>query len=682
MKKFLVLAALLLSTYVFAQNPPLTHWEFAGWFGGGCHPSVAFDPTVKDRVYLTSDVAGIWRSDDKGDNWYFVTEGLGNLNVAAVAIAPSDSNVLYAATASGLFISRNAASSWTKTDTLKNKILFSRPASYRPIAIDPADPMHVCAGTVSGQVFCSKDGGQRWEDLDPERKVFTEKSPIAVVKFDGSKALFASSAKGLNRCDLEAGKCEFLANGPTRITDFVLTNMPVAALYAAGSAEVWISTDKGTSWSQSKPIPKGQTYRISVAQEGEKEDITAMRIVWNKDWYGGVLISRDAGQTWDTQDRNLNGDVKADPTRLWADKGGRSNSVEVDPFNWKTVFRTDWWGAWRSDDAGVTWYEKINGAPNSVATQVALGPTGNVYVSSMDNGLLQSRDSGKNYECLFPVKYAADRTGHVWRVAVNGERIIATSSPWNKAINQVILSSDAGKTFSLITQGLPEARPKKNTMWGQGYPRALAVDPKNPQNVYLGIDGDDGGGLFISNDGARTWRRSSGQPKSLKIYNGLAVDPTDGKRLVWGTCGKDGGVYVSQDSGQSFKYTLSQMQCVFDVAAGGDGVLYAAGSTGDAKLYASFDQGQNWKLIGNFGVGTLGTVVVDPQNPKRLAVSTVKWNGEAPSQIYISDDQGDKWQNVTGDLPYGSGASSITFDPGGKYLYIARYAGSVWRMAL
>ena len=54
----------------------------------------------------------------------------------------------------------------------------------------------------------------------------------------------------------------------------------------------------------------------------------------------------------------------------------------------------------------------------------------------------------------------------------------------------VIRSEDGGATFQPVTTGLPGYTIRPNTMWGQGHPRALAVDPKNPQNIYLGIDGD------------------------------------------------------------------------------------------------------------------------------------------------------------------------------------------------
>ena len=118
------------------------------------------------------------------------------------------------------------------------------------------------------------------------------------------------------------------------------------------------------------------------------------------------------------------------------------------------------------------------------------------------------------------------------------------------------------------------------------------------------------------------------------------------------------------------------------MAVGPDGTIYASGDSGGAKLFASTNHGKTWKMIGDFGKHGLGTVAVDPKHPQRIAVSTVNWSNVAPCKIFVTEDGGKNWVDVTGDLPDGSGASSIAFDPQGKYLYIARYAGSVYKMQI
>jgi len=655
------------------------HWEFAGWYGGGCYPNLTFDPLIKDRVYLTSDVAGLWRSDDLGGHWYFITKGLGQFTVAQVAVAPTDSNTLYAATGGGVYVSNNAGGSWVAADNAQGKITFKRPDNYRPIAIDPQNPSKLCIGTAGSQVFCSLNSGVQWTDLDPKRTFFTNNISISALAYDKQGKLYVASTKGLTRCGTDGSGCQWLTSAPNPITDLVFFHKTPAILYAAGLNKLWSSADNGNSWTQSSPIPQGTIYRIALDESG---NVPVIRVIWINGWQGGVLITHDAGKTWASQDNNLKADIISDPTRLWAVNGGKSTSLQVDPFNPNVIFRADWWGVWRSDDSGSSWNEKIVGAPDTVATQVVLDPKGNIYVSSMDDGLLRSQDGGKTYQMLFPTKYDPARCGHVWRVAVSGNTIVGTSSPWAEIINQVIYSNDLGNTFTLVRNGLPSGRPKVNTMWGQGYPRALAVDPNNANTIYLGIDGDDGGGLFVSKDKGQTWQRSSGQPGSLRVYNGLAVDPTNSNRIIWGACATRGGVYISEDAGKTFTLRENQMSWVFGVAVASDGSMYAAGDSSGAKLFSSVDHGKTWKMTGDFGTGyALGTVTVDPNNPKRIAVSTVSWSG-MPGKIFLSIDSAKTWQDITADLPDGAGASSIVFDPKGQYLYIGRYAGSVYKMAL
>ncbi|MCR4336917.1 MAG: WecB/TagA/CpsF family glycosyltransferase, partial [Candidatus Omnitrophica bacterium] len=592
-----LVAALLLvafSPHIFAED---FHWEFAGWYGGGCYPNVAFDPNVKDRVYLTSDVAGLWRSDDLGEHWYFITKGLEHLMVAQVAVAPSDSNILYAATGGGVFVSKDAGASWSATNTADKQITFVRPASYRAIAVHPQHSQQLCIGSAKGRVFCSKDSGSSWQNLDPMEKIFKDTKPIPALSFDHEgKNLYVASSNGLNRCGRERNTCQAIKESPIQITDFALSQKTTGTFYVAGQEGLWISRDAAASWIPSQAVPQGATYRVALDESGESPVI---RVIWNQDWNGGVFLSRDDGKTWEAQDQ-LNADMVSNPSRIWKNNGGKSTSLQIDPFQPDILFRTDWWGVWRSDDGGATWNEKIIGAPNNVTTSLAFAPNGDMLVASMDNGLMRSRDGGKSYEALFPKKYDPATSGHIWRVDVAGDAIIVTSSPWDQKVNQVIMTRDEGQNFDMVRQGLPEKRPRENTMWGEGYARALAVDPNDPDTIYLGIDGDDGGGLFISNDRGKTWKRSDGQPGASRIYNGLAVDPTDSNRIAWGAGGKNGGVHISEDRGKTFRHVFKKMPWVFGLTFTSEGALYAAGDQDGAKLYASHDHDQNWKMIGDF----------------------------------------------------------------------------------
>ncbi len=672
-KNFILIISLFLFTAVnlFAQENP--HWEFVGWEGGGCFPNLEWDPLVKDRVYLTSDVAGIWRSDDLGENWHFATQGLKNLLVAAIAVAPSDSNMLYAATAGGIYVSRDAGASWSETDNAHKQIKFQRPKNYRPIAISSKDPLNLCIATQSGEDFCSTDGGEHWQKLG-----LGQQENLTVIYFDhDEKNILTGGTSGFQKYDLKEQKWSEINGDLKGLTDIIVSKSEAKNLYAAANGDLWISDDEGVSWKKTTGKHEGKIFRLAVVEDGTIKIFAAV----NQGWKGKILVSKDFGATWNTEVEKITPDKQADPTRMWAGLSGKIASLKKDPFAKNVLFRTDWWGIFRSDDGGVTWTEKIRGAPNSVGSDIVV-TADSILVSTMDNGLLKSFDEGQSYHALFPsFQYDPQKAGHVWRVIVPAEnRIVATSSPWSESINQVIVSEDGGVNFKIVADGLPGRRPIKNTLWGQGYPRALTYDPQNPMQIYLGIDGDDGGGLYISEDGGYSWGRSAGQPEGLQIYNALAVDPTDTQRIFWGSVGKHGGVYVSSDRGKTWERIFKQMSSVFDLAIAPEGTIFAAGNIAGPAVFVSHDHGQTWrKSISFTSNAAADALAIDPTNGKRIAFSTVFWSMGAPGKVYFSSDGGKEWSDITADLPPGSGAAAAIFSPDGKYLYITLYSGSVYR---
>jgi len=613
-----------------------------------------------------------------GENWHFVTHGLGHLIVSLIAVAESNSNVLYAGTDDGIFYSQNAGESWIAVDNAGGQIHFGRPESHRSIVVSKTNPEHVIAGSYTGDVFYSENSGRSWKRLGNGRP-FEKPSPItALAWFEKEKILYASSDQGMAKFDFENSEWKYFLSGPKSVTDFWAAPDSPQTVFAAGQNKIFISHDGCQTWKHGALIPRGVIFRLLVP-ENEKN----MWAAWNDGWKGGVIYSNDGGENWKPWDKEMNADLASDPTRSWAGVHGRINALKADPFDKNVFFRTDWWGVWRSDDQGVTWNEKIKGAPNTVATDIAFSPEGRVYVSSMDNGLLGSDDDGKTYQTFFPAKeYIDDVNGDVWRVLTLGKKFLATSTPWGTDYDQVILSQDSGASFQKLRNGLPLHRPKINVLWQRGYARAIAVRPDKPEVIYLGIDGDDGGGFFVSKDGGQSWQRPENQPSSLKIYNGLAVDPENPARILWGASGKKAGVYLSEDGGNHWRLAESQipMKDVYDIAFGPGRHVYAAGGSHDEMpvLYGSEDHGEHWKVLKKFeGNGGAKGLCVLPDG--RVAVGIIRWHGKAPGHVYLGSSDGSVWENIDGDLPEGDGPAALRYNEKEKMLYLARFAGSVYK---
>ena len=483
------------------------------------------------------------------------------------------------------------------------------------VAVAQKEPSLVLAATEDAGLVLSRDAGKTWRELATPKKA----SSVAVAPGD-----------------------------PTVI---------YATFFKDG---VWKSTDKGQTWKAiSQALPsKLSAIEVAVSPANPLD----VYLIATADWNGRFYYSNNGGETW-TDASQLTPDAVANPT-LANEHGKRialsaPKSLAINPLNPKELYIAANWRPCHSDDGGRTWAERVRGADISCIYDVRFFK-GRTYASAMDEGVLVSSDNGGLWRALWPLKYDTEIAGHHWRLAISdgagGDHIVSTCSPWDsRGPNRVVVSDDGGKTFAYSTNGLPASNPHANTMWGTGAPRAMAADPKDPKTLYLGIDGDptngkDGGGAFKSQDGGRTWAPLPSQPGCRRVFFGLAVDPTDSKRLYWTGCAEGGGVYRSEDAGASWQHVFKNETWPFNVHVAADGTVYCPGN----NLWRSADHGKSWKQLTKFPFSSRIIVAVetDPADAKRMWFATTTWGGEADGDVYETRDGGATWQTITSDLPY------------------------------
>ena len=126
--------------------------------GGGGSVVVA-DPRRPGILYVASGQGeGIWRSEDDGASWSPPTQTFATITIA---VSPADPSFLYAGTTTGVAYSEDGGRSWG----LKNEGL---PAGWvYSLAADPIDGRTVYAASSENGVFKSTDGGMTWSSLGP-----------------------------------------------------------------------------------------------------------------------------------------------------------------------------------------------------------------------------------------------------------------------------------------------------------------------------------------------------------------------------------------------------------------------------------------------------------------------------------------------------------------------------------
>lgn len=140
--------------------------------------------------------------------------------------------------------------------------------------------------------------------------------------------------------------------------------------------------------------------------------------------------------------------------------------------------------------------------------------------------------------------------------------------------------------------------------------RDIAISPLNPNLVFAGASGPPYGGVYVSNDGGKTWEQDANH--NLKHLRILSIHPSSYDPAI---------VFCSADS-------------LLPLSAGRQG-------TG---IYRSLDTGKTWELAGAAGARVYSII----EHPKESRIMLAAGDD---SGIWVSGNWGKKWEQVNSGLP-------------------------------
>src|SRR5215468_283354 len=295
-----------------------------GPFRGGRTVAVAGVPSQPNVFYMAPTNGGVWKSTDAGRTWSPIFDDQPTGSVGALAVAPSDPNVIYVGSGEGLqrpdlsvgdgiYKSIDGGRTWRHLGLSDGRQI---PA----ILIDPKDPNRVFVAVLwasreapweygnsfrgSGNgLFHSTDGGTTWTPLTrglPTSEQKLGRIGIGVAPND-PRRLYAlvqagSGAGGLFRSD-DSGESWVRVNTEDRVTgrgdDFADVKVDPRrrdVVYVANTA-LYRSTDGGKTFNAIKGAPGGDDYhRIWI--HPENPDIIFLGVDQ------GATISVNGGKTW------------------------------------------------------------------------------------------------------------------------------------------------------------------------------------------------------------------------------------------------------------------------------------------------------------------------------------------------------------------------------------------------
>ena len=150
-------------------------WRLVGPFRGGRCAAVCGVVGDRDTYYMGTAGGGVWKTTDAGERWDNVSDGFFGGSIGAVAVAPSDPDVIYVG--GGEKTVRGNVSSgdgvWKSTDAGESWEFVGLPESRHVsrIRVHPDNPDVAYAavmGHISGPneergVYRTRDGGANWQ---------------------------------------------------------------------------------------------------------------------------------------------------------------------------------------------------------------------------------------------------------------------------------------------------------------------------------------------------------------------------------------------------------------------------------------------------------------------------------------------------------------------------------------
>ena len=618
---------------------------------GGRVSDIALHPTDPYTFYAALGTGGVMKTSDNGGTWQAVFEKQPVAAVGAVAVSPSDPNVVWVGTGEandrnsvswgdGVYRSTDGGSTWTNVG-LKDSRFIAR------IAVHPTDPKTAWVAATgdlwspAGERGCYRttDGGATW------RRTLSAPAPYDQRVGCGDIAVAPSDPNTV-----------YAALYARRRTPWSFTSGPD---YTDGRdlGGIFRSTDGGQTWTKlSGGLPAGTgriglavfpknpriVYAIVQSDAGGTSSIDDVR-----SRRGGVFRSEDGGQTW-TRMSPLN------PRPFYF------SQIRVDPENDKKVYVLGF-ALHVSEDGGRTWREDRFKNVHADLHALAIDPkTPNRLLLGTDGGVYQSYNGGSGW--AFLNNFAA---GEFYRINVDNSRPYRICGGLQDNRNWV--GPSATRSMEGITNGDWE-----NVLGGDGF--YCFFDPAEPQIVY----NESQEGFLVRFDmrsGAAKLLRpepAEGQAGYRFHWNSPIV-PSRHDTTAFYLAGNR--VFRLTDRGETWRPISPDLSAripdrIVATGSGAEnyGVVYALAEspvrrgmlwagTDDGKLWVTEDEGGRWTdLTPNLPREVQGEWIsrVEPgHHDARVAYLAVDAHrsGKYGPYLYRTGDGGRTWEKITGNLP-------------------------------
>ena len=210
-------------------------------------------PANKDNILYAGTARGIFKSEDGGETfpyWIEETTGLINLEINSLAGHPEDPEKLYAATAEGLFVTDDGGENWDLIFSAKNDIT----PNIQMVHLTATEPQTLILGTDSG-AYRSTDGGSSWN------RVWIDEIPNITMMISlntDPEFLYIVSGRGLHK-SFNNGRSWILDSHKKikNLRSVFIDPENISKIYAGTDDRILVSDNGGDTWNKELKIVAG-----------------------------------------------------------------------------------------------------------------------------------------------------------------------------------------------------------------------------------------------------------------------------------------------------------------------------------------------------------------------------------------------------------------------------------------
>jgi photosystem II stability/assembly factor-like uncharacterized protein len=305
--------------------------------------------------------------------------------IVVIALHPKNPNILYIATNDYIYKSRDEGKSW---EVISQGMTHSRVIA---MAIDPAYPAIVYAGTKGDAVYKSYDGGQRWVPLKTGLDDVTITSVVNQLVLDPND--IAIRPEPARTGSLPGGRAPSRSHPPAPSLPGqapVPGDAPLAVhthLWAATTMGIFESLDGGETWTRRMNEMKEVLMVVTLAIDPARPDVMYAGTS------GGVYKSMDRARTWSKANSGL-----ISPELVSSSRALMVNTLVIDPQRPDTVYAATLNGLYKTEDGARSWTRTGQDLPDQMISALALDPSrpGTLYVAGRQ-GVFKSTDGGRTW---------------------------------------------------------------------------------------------------------------------------------------------------------------------------------------------------------------------------------------------------------------------------------------------